>query len=212
MEKKTSKYNNPKHIKKHKKNLARKQQKLARKQKGSKNRQKARKLVAKVHEHTSNTRQDFLHKLSRKIVNNNQVVVVEQLNIKGMVRNHKLAKAISDVGWGTFINFLDYKLKQKGGLLVEIDRWFPSSKTCSNCLYQVSEMPLEVREWTCPSCGSVHDRDENASKNIRAEGIRMIQTDGTAVSASGGSVRPKGGRKSVLRHEPLNDEAHTINL
>lgn len=209
---KTSKYANPKHLKKHEKNLARKQQKLARKQKGSKNREKSRKLVAKIYERTSNTRHDFLHKLSRKIVNSNQVVVVEKLNIKGMVRNHKLAKAISDVGWGTFINFLDYKLKQKGGLLVEIDRWFPSSKTCSHCLYQMSEMPLDVREWTCPSCGTHHDRDENASKNIRAEGIRIIQTDGTAVSASGGSVRPKGGRKSVLRHEPMKDEAHTIPL
>jgi putative transposase len=209
---KTSKYNNPRHIKKHEKNLARKQQKLARKQKGSKNREKARKLVAKVHERTSNTRHDFLHKLSRKIVNNNQVVVVEQLNIKGMVRNHCLAKAISDVGWGTFINFLDYKLKEKGGLLVEIDRWFPSSKTCSNCLYQMSEMPLDVREWTCPSCGTVHDRDENASKNIRAEGIRIIKTDGIVVSASGESVSRKGGRKSVLSHESVKDEAHTINL
>ncbi|MGI0483445.1 RNA-guided endonuclease InsQ/TnpB family protein, partial [Geminocystis sp. CENA526] len=192
--KKTSKYANPRQIKKHEKNLARKQQKLARQKKGSKNREKARKLVAKVHERTSNARHDFLHKLSRKIVNNNQVVVVEKLNIKGMVRNHCLAKAISDVGWGTFINFLDYKLKEKGGLLVEIDRWFPSSKTCSNCLYQMSEMPLDVREWTCPSCGTHHDRDENASKNIREEGIRIIQTDGIAVSASGGTVRPKGGR------------------
>jgi len=207
---KTSKYANPKHLKKHEKNLARKQQKLARKQKGSKNKEKARKLVAKVHERTSNTRHDFLHKLSRKIVNNNQVVVVEQLNIKGMVRNHCLAKAISDVGWGMFINYLDYKLKEKGGLLVEIDRWFPSSKTCSNCLYQMSEMPLDVREWTCPSCGTVHDRDENASKNIRAEGIRIIKTDGIAVSANGGTVRPKGGRKSVLGHEPVKLEANTV--
>jgi len=207
---KTSKYANPKHLKKHEKNLARKQQKLARKQKGSKNREKARKLVAKIYERTSNTRHDFLHKLSRKIVNTNQVVVVEQLNIKGMVRNHCLAKAISDVGWGTFINFLDYKLKEKGGLLVEIDRWFPSSKTCSNCLYQMSEMPLDVREWTCPSCGTVHDRDENASKNIRAEGIRIIKTDGIAVSANGGTVRPKGGRKSVLGHEPVKLEANTV--
>lgn len=212
---KTSKYNNPRQIRKHEKNLARKQQKLARKQKGSNNREKARKLVAKIHERTSNARQDFLHKLSRKVVNKNHVVVVEQLNIKGMVRNHCLAKAISDVGWGTFINFLDYKLKEKGGLLVEIDRWFPSSKTCSHCLYQMSEMPLDVREWTCPSCGTHHDRDENASKNIRAEGIRKlalsvaegIQTDGLAVSAKGGTVRPKGGRKSVLRHEPMKLEA-----
>jgi putative transposase len=206
-EKKVSKYANPRHLKKHEGNLARKQEKLARKQKGSKNRERARKLVAKVHERVSNARQDFHHKLSRKIVNTHQVVVVESLNVKGMVRNRRLAQAISDVGWSTFVNFLDYKLKQKGGLLVEIDRWFPSSKTCSNCLYQISEMPLALREWTCPSCGTHHDRDENASKNIRAEGIRQIQTDGTAVSASGGTVRPRGGRKSVLRHEPMKDEA-----
>mgnify|MGYP001810750131 CR=1 FL=1 len=206
---KTSKYQNPRQIKKYEKNLARKQQKLARKKAGSKTREKAKKLVAKVHEKTSNARQDYLHKLSRKIVNDNQVVVVENLNIKGMVKNHKLAKAINDVGWGMFVNFLDYKLKLKGGLLVEIDRWFPSSKTCSNCLYQMSEMPLEIREWTCPSCGTRHDRDENAAKMIRAEGIRIIQTDGTAVSANGGTVRPKGGRKSVLRHEPMKLEVTT---
>lgn len=171
---KTSKYANPKHFKKHQKNLARKQAKLARKKKGSKSREKARSLVAKVHERISNARQDFLHKLSRKIVNDNQVVIVENLNIKGMVCNHNLAQSISDVGWGMFINFVDYKLQQKGGLLVEINRWFPSSKICSNCFYQISEMPLDVREWTCPSCGTHHDRDENASKNIRAEGIREI--------------------------------------
>lgn len=103
-------------------------------------------------------------------------------NYSFKIRNQKLAKAVSDVGWGTFVNFLDYKLKEKGGLLVEIDRWFPSSKTCSHCLYQMSQMPLDVREWACPSCGTVHDRDENASKSIRAEGIRMIRTDGTPVA------------------------------
>ena len=141
---KTRKYPNPRHIKKHERNLARKQAKLARKKKGSNSREKAKKLVAKVHEKISNTRNDFLHKLSREIVNDNQVVIVENLNIKGMVKNHKLAKAISDVGWGMFVNFLDYKLKLKGGLLVEIERWFPSSKICSNCLYQIGKMPLEV--------------------------------------------------------------------
>lgn len=206
--KKTSKYNNPKHLSKHAKNLARKQKKLAGKQKGSNRRNKAKKLVAKVYERVSNARNDFLHKLSRKIVNDNQVVVIENLNIKGMVRNHKLAKAISDVSWGTFSNFLDYKLKEKGGLLVEINRWFPSSQTCSNCFYQLPKLDLSTREWTCPDCGCIHDRDENASKNIRAEGIRIIQTDGIAVSANGGTVRPKGGRKSVLRHEPMKLEAH----
>jgi putative transposase len=209
---KVSKYSNPKHFAKHEKNLARKQAKLARKKKGSKSRNKAKKLVAKVYERMSNARQDYLHKVSRNIVNDNQVVIVENLNVKGMVRNHKLAKAISDASWGMFVNFLDYKLKQKGGLLVEIDRWFPSSKTCSNCYHQVAEMPLDVREWTCPSCGKVNDRDENAAINIRAEGIRQLQTDGTAVSAGGalhlkrGTVRPKGGRNPIFRQEPAKPE------
>ncbi|WP_293062870.1 RNA-guided endonuclease TnpB family protein [Okeania sp. SIO2B3] len=207
---KTSKYGNPRHLKKHERNLARKQAKLARKKKGSISRQKARQLVARVYERISNARQDFLHKLSRKIVNDNQVVVVENLNIKGMVCNHKLAKVISDVGWGMFVNFLEYKLQQKGGLLIEIDRWFPSSKTCCNCLYQMSEMPLEMREWTCPNCGTHHDRDENASKNIRIEGIRQLSVLGTRTAAEGGEVRPKAGRKSVLRHSPVSSEAPTL--
>ncbi|NJM59909.1 MAG: IS200/IS605 family element transposase accessory protein TnpB [Oscillatoriales cyanobacterium RU_3_3] len=209
---KTSKYANPKHLAKHEKNLKRKQQKLARKKDGSNSRQRAKKLAAKVYERVSNARQDFLHKLSHKLVNENQVVAVENLNVKGMVRNHNLAKAISDCGWGMFTNFLAYKLECKGGKLVEINRWFPSSKLCSNCFYQVDEMPLDIREWTCPHCGTHHDRDGNAAANIRAEGIRMLQTDGTAVSAVGGDVRPKGGRKSVLRHSPLSTEAPSSQM
>ena len=207
---KVSKYDNPKHLAKHEKNVKRKQQKLAKKQKGSNSRNKAKKTVAKVYERVTKSRQDFLHKLSRKLVNENQVVVVENLNVKGMVRNHNLAKAISDVGWGIFVNFLAYKLERKGGKLVEIDRWFPSSKLCSNCYYQIDKLPLDIREWTCPNCGTRHDRDGNAATNIRAEGIRILQTDGTAVSANGGEVRPKIGRKSVLRHSSVMLEAHTI--
>jgi putative transposase len=206
---KVSKYNNPRHLAKHEKNLKRKQQKLAKKQKGSNSRNKAKKTVAKVYERVTKSRQDFLHKLSRKLVNENQVVVVENLNVKGMVRNHNLAKAISDAGWGIFTNFLAYKLEQKGGKLVEIDRWFPSSKLCSNCYYQIDELPLDIREWTCPHCGTRHDRDGNAATNIRAEGIRILQTDGTAVSANGGDFRPRLGRKSVLRHSPAILEADT---
>jgi len=172
---KASKYSNPKHFVKHQKNLAKKQRKLSRKQKGSKSREKAKKLVARVYERLSNARQDYLHKLSRKIVDNNQVCIVENLNIKGIVRNRKLSKAISDVSWGMFIKFIQYKLDQKGGLLVEIDRWFPSSKTCSHCYYQIAELPLDVREWTCPNCQTRHDRDINAAINIRAEGISLTQ-------------------------------------
>jgi putative transposase len=204
---KVSKYDNPRHLAKHEKNLKRKQKKLARKLVQSNSRHKYRKVVARVYERLSNSRADFLHKLSRKLVNENQVVVVENLHVKGMVRNHNLAKAISDVSWGMFTNFLAYKLDKKGGKLVEIDRWFPSSKLCSNCYHQVEAMPLDVREWTCPHCGTRHDRDGNAATNIREEGIRLLQVDGTSISAVGGEVRPKGGRKSVLRHSLTSTEA-----
>jgi putative transposase len=208
---KTSKYANPKHLFKHERNLKRKQQKLARKEKGSKSRDKARLLVARVHERVSNVRQDYLHKLSRKLVGDNQVIVVESLNTKGMVRNHKLAKAISDVGWGMFVNFLQYKLDREGKVLVEIDRWFPSSKLCSNCHYQVSEMSLDVRTWICPSCGTHHDRDGNAAINIRAEGIRMLSVLGTRTAADGGDVSPKRGRKSKLTQSPMKSEAYAVS-
>ena len=207
---KVSKYDNPKHLAKHEKNLKRKQQKLARKQKGSKSRSRYRKVVAKVYERVSNSRQDFLHKLSYKLVSDSQAVIVENLHVKGMVRNHKLAKVISDCGWGTFTNFLAYKLERNGGKLIEIDRWFPSSKLCSNCFYQIGEMSLEVREWTCPHCDTHHDRDGNAAINIRAEGITMLKAEGSAVSAVGGEIRPSLGRKSKLRHSPVITEAHTV--
>ena len=186
---KVSKYDNPKHLAKHEKNLKRKQKKLARKQKGSKSRNRYRKVVAKVYERVSNSRQDFLHKLSYKLVSDSQAVIVENLHVKGMVRNHNLAKSISDAGWGTFTNFLAYKLERKGGKLVEIDRWFPSSKLCSNCFYQIGDMPLDVREWTCPHCGTHHDRDGNAAINIRTEGIRMLAlSEVEGIKAEGSAV------------------------
>ncbi|NER29675.1 MAG: IS200/IS605 family element transposase accessory protein TnpB [Symploca sp. SIO1C4] len=207
---KTSKYDHPKHLAKHERNLARKQAKLARKVKGSISRNKARKLVARVYERVSNVRQDYLHKLSRKLVDDNQVIVVENLHVLGMVGNHKLAKAISDVGWGMFVNFLHYKLDKEGKVLVEIDRWFPSSKLCSKCHYQVDSMPLDVRQWTCPSCGTHHDRDGNAAINIRAEGIRILSVSGTGTAADGGDFRPMRGRKSKLRHSPVKSEARDV--
>ena len=207
---KISKYANPKHFKKHEKNLARKQQKLARKQKGSNTRAKTKKLVAKIHARISNARQDYLHKLSRKLTNESKVVVVENLNVKGLVRNHKLAKAISDCSWGTLVNFLSYKLEREDKRLVEISRWFPSSHICPDCLTQQPKMDLSVREWTCTNglCSKIHDRDEAASQNIRAEGIRILKTDGTAVSASGGSIRQDRGRKTKVMQHPAKLETH----
>ena len=208
---KTSKYANPRHIQKHEKNLARKQKKLSRQQLGSKSRQKAKKLVARVHARISNSRQDFLHKLSRKLTNESQVIVVENLNVRGLVRNHKLAKAISDLGWGMFVNFLSYKLEREDKKLIEIDRFFPSSHICPDCLTQQPKMDLSVREWTCinSSCNTIHDRDEAASRNIRTEGIRILKADGAAVSASGGSLRQDRGRKTKVMQHPAKLETTT---
>ncbi len=176
----------PKWLKRHERNLRKHQKQLSRRQKGSNRRNKARFLVARVHERLSNTRQDFLHKLSRKITDESQVVVVENLNIKGMVKNRKLSKAIAQSGWGMFLNFLDYKLKHKGGVLVEIDRFFPSSKMCSSCGHIHQELELKDREWTCSNCLTHHLRDENASRNIRVEGMRII---GLGHSPRGDDVR-----------------------
>ena len=211
-----TKYSNPKHLKRHEKNLARKQQKLARKTKGSKTRERYRKFVAKVHERVLNTRQDFLHKLSKKLVDESQVIVVENLNVKGMVRNRKLSKAISDVGWRMFVNFLAYKLERKEGKLIEIDRFFPSSKKCSCCGHAINELPLDIREWDCPSCSAHHDRDGNAASNIRTEGIRILALSavealtmggGNPVPANGDCVRPPTRQGKGLRLMKL--EAHT---
>jgi putative transposase len=206
-----SKYPNPRHIKKHESNLKRKQRKLSRKVKGSNSRNKARKLVARVHQRINNSRQDFLHKLSHKLVNENQVIVVEDLAVKNMVRNHCLAKAISDCGWSSFVGMLDYKCERSGKILVKVDRFFPSSKTCSNCYHRVSSLPLEVRHWTCSSCGTNHDRDVNAAQNLKAEGLRIFSL-GTSETADGGNVRPSRGRKTSVRRSPSKSEARSLSV
>lgn len=182
-----SKFSNPRHLKAAEKNLKRKQRKLSRKVKGSNSRNKARKLVARAHQRVADTRRDYLHKLSRRIVDENQIVVVEDLNVKGMTKNHCLAKAISDAGWGTLTRFIEYKCERDGKAFIRTNRWFPSSKTCSACGHVCDRMGLEVRHWACSHCGASHDRDVNAAHNIRDEGIRMLAS-GTGASASRGSV------------------------
>ena len=182
------KIDNKRLTRKHARNLKRKQQKLSRKQKGSNRRNKARRLVARVHERIANARKDHLHKVSRQIVNENQVIAVETLNVKGMTKNHKLAKAVSDAGWGMLSSFLEYKAAREGKAFVKCDRWFPSSKTCSSCGRMVRKLPLNVRSWTCAECGTKHDRDINAAINIRDEAVRMLKAGGQPVSASGGDV------------------------
>ena len=191
-----SKFDNPKYFVKRQKNLKRKQQKLSRKKKGSQNRKKARLAVAKVHAKIARCREDFLHKLSRKIVNENQVVAVENLKVKGMVKNHNLAKAISDVGWGMFCTMLKYKAESEGKTYIEIDRFFPSSKTCHVCLNRVDNLSLDVRVWTCKHCGTYHDRDVNAAINIRNEALGILSL-GTSDTAWVGDVS-RSGKTSVL--------------
>ena len=191
-----SKFDNPRHTKKYARNLKRKQQKLSRKQKGSHRRNKARKLVAKVHSRIRRVREDFLHKLSRKIVNENQVIAGENLNVKGMVRNHNLAKAISDCGWGQFCTMLKYKCEWVGKTYLEVERFFASSKTCNVCLNRVDSLDLDIRNWICSRCQTHHDRDVNAAINIRNEALRILSL-GTSDTASGGDVRQPG-KTSVL--------------
>jgi putative transposase len=190
-----SKYVNPRFLTKYENNLKRKQQQLSRKEEGSSNRKRARLKVANVHRKITNCRGDFLHKLSRRIVNENQVIVVENLNVKGMMQNHKLAKAIHQVGWGMFCTMLKYKAEAEGKVYQEVDRFFPSSKTCHVCLDRVGSLPLDVRQWTCEKCQTTHDRDVNAAINLRDEGLRIL-TSGTGDKAYCPDVRRgRGGRK-----------------
>jgi putative transposase len=196
-----SKFRNRKHLKKHSKNLKRKQQKLSRKAKGSNTRNKARRMVAKVHGKIARVREDFLHKLSRKLVNENQVVVVENLAVKNMVKNHNLALAISDASWGKFCTMLKYKAEFDGKTYLEVDRFFPSSHLCSNTLLPIQKMDLSVRSFDCPHCQQRHDRDVNAAINIRNEGLRLLAL-GISATANRGSVNPKGsGRKKSMNSE-----------
>ena len=167
------------------KKLAKLQRRHAKKQKGSKNKNKARKKVAKLHAHIAAQRRDFQHKLSTRLIRENQTICVETLAVKNMVKNPKLAKAISDVGWSEFLRQLEYKAAWYGRTLVKIDRWFPSSKTCSACGHVLKTLTLEVREWTCPVCGVVHDRDINAAKCIHALGTLSTEVCGEDVRRTG---------------------------
>ena len=183
------KFTNQAWMSKHEQNRIRKERKLARKKKDSNRRNKARVLVSKIHNHIANCRSDFLHKLSRRIVDENQVICVENLNVKAMTKNRKLSRAICSIGWGMFCTMLKYKAEWLGKTYLEVDRFFPSSKTCSHCYYKVSELPLKVRSWNCPSCNTQHDRDINAAKNIRDEGLRILSV-GSIDTAHGGRVKP----------------------
>jgi putative transposase len=171
---KGEKVGNPRHTAKHAARLSKAQRELSKKKLGSKNRAKARIKVARVHAKISDCRQDNLHKLSRRLIDENQVVCVETLKVKNMVRNKCLSKAISDCGWGEFTRQLEYKAEWAGRDMVAIDQWFPSSKRCSCCGHVVESLPLDVRRWQCPECDTDHDRDTNAAVNIKAAGHAVL--------------------------------------
>lgn len=154
--------------------LAKEQRKLSKCLKGSNNRNKQRVKVAKLHEKAANQRKDFLHKLSRQITNAYDAVCIEDLNMQGMSQALNFGKSVADNGWGMFTGFLSYKLKEQGKQLIEIDKWFPSSKMCSNCGSVKKKLELSERVYCCENCGSAIDRDYNASINIRNEGMRLL--------------------------------------
>lgn len=156
----------PKYLRKAEKRLRRTQRHLSRCKRGSRGREKARRVVARQYERVANQRSDFIHKLSRRLVNENQVIGLEDLAVKNMLGNHSLAKSISDAGWAEFVRCLEYKGAWYGCEIWRVDRFFPSSKRCHDCGFVLDTLPLHVRSWTCPECGAIHDRDENAARNI----------------------------------------------
>ncbi|EBF2151902.1 IS200/IS605 family element transposase accessory protein TnpB [Salmonella enterica] len=165
---------NPRHTAKYAARLALLQRRLSKKAKGSKNRARARLKVARLHAKIADCRMDALHKATRKLINENQVVCVESLKVKNMLRNPSLSKAIADAGWSEFVRQLRYKGEWAGRSVVAIEQFFPSSKRCSRCGFTMKKMPLDVRKWHCPECGADHDRDINAARNIKAAGLAVL--------------------------------------
>ena len=162
------------HYRRAQKKLAREQRRLSHCQKGSRRYGKQKKRVASVHEKIANQRKDCLHKKSRQIANAYDVVCIEDLDMKAMSQGMHFGKSVSDNGWGMFTDYLQYKLEEQGKKLIKVDKWYPSSKTCHVCGYQKEDLKLSEREWTCPICHTRHDRDRNASINIKEEGMRML--------------------------------------
>jgi len=190
------KVTNPKHFNQKYRKLRAAQKTLSRRQKSSKNREKARIAVARIQTKIADARKDFLHKLTTQLVRENQTIAVEDLAVRNMVKNRSLARSISDAGWSELVRQLEYKCQWYGRELVKIDRFFPSSKRCGNCGHVIDKLPLSIREWSCPQCGTTHDRDINAANNILAAGL--------AVTVCGANIRPdRHSSKRQLRKTQL---------
>ncbi|MEU6759796.1 RNA-guided endonuclease TnpB family protein [Streptomyces sp. NPDC046685] len=174
---------NPKHEGRDRERLTRAQRALSRKEKGSNNRARARSRVARIHARIADRRRDHLHQLTTRLVRENQTLVIEDLAIRNMLKNHTLARAITDAAWRELRSMLEYKTAWYGRKLITVDRWFPSTRLCSACGALADKMALDVRKWTCANCGTAHDRDENAAVNLLAAGL--------AVAACGAGVRPQ---------------------
>ena len=198
------KYKNNRYTKKYAKQLKKAQQHLSRKQKGSNGFEKQKLKVAKIHEKIASCRLDTLHKVSKELVESYDLISIEDLNVKGMIKNHKLSKHIADASWGNFVTLLQYKCDWYGKELVKVNRFYPSSKTCGECGWINQELKLSDREWTCKSCGAIHDRDVNASRNILKEGLKII-SGGTLDNTDGDS-----NKTSVKKHKSVKSEAQPI--
>jgi putative transposase len=195
----------PRDWERHERQLKRWQRRLARCQRGSVNRGKCAVKVARAHAKVADARRDFLHKVSTRLVRENDMIAVEDLNVQGMVRNRHLARAISCSGWAAFRSMLEYKARRQGRTIVVVDRWYPSSKTCSGCGYVVAGLSLNTRTWHCPSCGAWHDRDLNAAKNILAAGLAA--GTGNSANACGGDVRRA---RATWTRPPVKQEAQPV--
>ena len=196
---------NPKFFRKSQNKLAKEQRKLSKCKFGSNGYKKQKLKVAKIHEKIKNQRKDFQHKVSSRIVNENQVIVSENLNVKGMLKNHKLAKSIQDASFSSFCDMIKYKSEQKHRIYLKIDRFYPSSKLCHHCGYKYTGLKLEERFWTCPKCETYLDRDENAAINILNEGLKILST---VEYTESGSFEPKPidtGLVTNLESEQLNN-------
>lgn len=194
---------NPRHLKQRLRHLNRQQRALSRKQKGSKRREKQRVRVAKLHARIAASRADFLHKTTTALVRRSDVIALENLNVAGMVKNRHLARAISDVGMGEFRRQVEYKTKWYGREAIVVDRWAPTSKTCSDCGHRLTKLSLKVRIWTCPECGAVHDRDVTAAKNILQFAVELKRPEGI------GSLRVEGTSNLPVKVAGIPDEART---